>query len=67
MVTFLAQLADPYAEETYTAADLGRLLSITRQGATRLVQREARIAHLQGSLAKLQETAPAPQELPTAE
>lgn len=33
----LAQLPDPDADETYTAADLGRLLSITRQGATRLV------------------------------
>ena len=93
----LRQLDDPDTEETYTAADLGRLLGITRQGATLLVQREfsaeadggnyaipladvrayierkiaqheARIAHLQGSLAKLQETAPiAPQELPTAE
>ena len=92
----LRQLADPDAEETYTAADLGRLLGITRQGATLLVQREflaeadggnyaipladvrayierkiaqheARIAHLQGSLAKLQETDPVPQDLPTAE
>ncbi|MDA0242448.1 MAG: hypothetical protein OT477_03460 [Chloroflexi bacterium] len=92
----LAQLPDPDADETYTAADLGRLLGITRQGATLLVQREfsaeadggnyaipladvrayierkiaqheARIAHLQGSLAKLQETDPVPQDLPTAE
>ena len=33
----------------------------------KIAQHEARITHLQGSLAKLQETAPVPQELPTAE
>ncbi|MDA0244948.1 MAG: hypothetical protein OT477_16145 [Chloroflexi bacterium] len=92
----LRQIADQQATETCTAADLGRLLGITRQGAILLVQcefsveadggnyaipladvrtyiegktaqHEARIAHLQGSLAKLQKTPTHPSELPTAE
>lgn len=91
LIDVLDHLDEPDAAETYTAADLGRLLGMTRAGATLLVQREfgaeadggnyaipledvrrfiqgkiaqheARIAHLQKSLAKLQEEEPAATE-----